>query len=245
MAESNDFYVGYLPTPPRDRRFLRIAVPLLLWCGVAVSGAVAWRMNDPGNGVWNTDDTMQWEGTLHERPYPLLEMDDEAGQRTMVMLVTDGKRGVQEWVTGLDGNRVRISGFEIRRDGRRMLALPGDDAIDVLGQAESMARSQGATDVTLRGEIVDSKCFLGAMKPGEGRGHKPCAVLCIQGGIPAVLVARNAEGEASYTLLTDATGTGPFDDALLRHVAEPVEVQGVLRQLGDLDVLAIQSVRRR
>jgi hypothetical protein len=245
MAEPNDYYVGYLPTPARDRRFLRIAVPVLLWCGVAVSAAIAWRMNDPGTGVWNTDDTMQWEGTLHERPYPLLEMRAEDGARTMVMLVTDGKRGVQDWVAGLDGRSVRISGFEIRRDGRRMLALPGDDAIEALGRTDTMARSQGGADVTLRGEIVDSKCFLGAMKPGEGRGHKPCAVLCIQGGIPAMLVARDAQGAASYTLLADSSGTGPFDTALLEHVAEPVEVQGVLRRLGDLDVLAITSVRRR
>ena len=37
--------------------------------------------------------------------------------------------------------------------------------------------------VTLTGEIVDSKCFLGVMNPGNLKPHKACAIRCISGGI--------------------------------------------------------------
>ena len=41
-----------------------------------------------------------------------------------------------------------------------------------------------ADNVTLKGEIIDPKCYLGAMKPGGGKTHKACAMRCIAGGIP-------------------------------------------------------------
>ena len=46
---------------------------------------------------------------------------------------------------------------------------------------------------TLVGEIVDSKCFLGVMNPGRSAPHRACAVRCISGGIPPVLLVRQAE----------------------------------------------------
>ena len=52
---------------------------------------------------------------------------------------------------------------------------------------------------TLRGEIVDSKCYLGAMKPGDQKTHKACATLCIRGGIPPVLVERLPGGGTRCT----------------------------------------------
>jgi len=36
---------------------------------------------------------------------------------------------------------------------------------------------------TLVGEIVDSKCFLGVMNPGQLTTHRACAIRCISGGV--------------------------------------------------------------
>jgi hypothetical protein len=40
----------------------------------------------------------------------------------------------------------------------------------------------------LIGEIVDTKCFLGVMNPGEGKVPRECAALCLSGGIPRALL---------------------------------------------------------
>ncbi len=59
--------------------------------------------------------------------------------------------------------------------------------------------------VTLTGEIVDTKCHLGVMNPGEGKVHRDCAVRCISGGAPPVSGA-DQEGDTRLLLLTGADG---------------------------------------
>ncbi len=86
--------------------------------------------------------------------------------------------------------------------------------------------------MTLRGEIVDSKCYLGAMKPGAGRVHRACAQICLEGGIPPVLVVRDASGKERHYVLTSQEG-GPVHREVLPFVAEPVSVAGsVVRRAG-------------
>lgn len=248
MAEQDGdsgIYVGYLPTPAREKRFLRVMIPVLLWLGAITTGLVAWRMQDPGTGVWNIGNEQSWEGVLRADPYPLLEID-RAGETEIVLLVEMGKFG-PERARAFDGRRVEVTGFELERDGRRIFELvPEDRAISALSDApetQTLVSAQlGA--VTLRGEIMDSKCFLGAMKPGEGQGHRACAILCIRGGIPPMLVTRDASGNASYYLLVGTDGAGLAPDALDR-IGEPVEISGELTRRGDLMMLMIDpgSVR--
>ncbi len=63
-----------------------------------------------------------------------------------------------------------------------------------------------AEHVTLKGEIIDPKCYLGAMKPGGGKTHKACAMLCISGGVPPMLVTRDANKQETFYLLTTDQG---------------------------------------
>lgn len=248
MAEQDresGLYVGYLPTPAREKRFLRVLIPVLLWLGAITTGLVAWRMQDPGTGVWDISNEQTWEGVLRADPYPLLEIE-RAGETEIVMLVEMGKFG-PERARAFDGQRVEVTGFELERDGRRIFELvPEERAISALGgeRVSSAPLPTPIGSVTLRGEIMDSKCFLGAMKPGEGQGHRACAILCIRGGIPPMLVTRDASGNASYYLLVGTDGAGLAPDALDR-IGEPVEITGELSRRGDLMMLAIDpgSVR--
>lgn len=95
--------------------------------------------------------------------------------------------------------------------------------------------SEAATNVirvsgqTLVGEIVDTKCYLGAMKPGRGKPHRDCASLCIRGGIPAALLVRTEGGERRLVHLLNPQGR-PLGRELLEWVGEPVEVWGTLRR---------------
>ncbi len=82
---------------------------------------------------------------------------------------------------------------------------------------------------TLLGEIVDTKCYLGAMKPGRGKPHRDCASLCIRGGIPAALLVRTEGGERHLVHLLNPQGR-PLGRELLEWVGEPVEVWGTLRR---------------
>ena len=69
---------------------------------------------------------------------------------------------------------------------------------------------------TLAGEIIDPKCYFGAMKPGEGKIHKACATLCLRGGIPPMFMTTDEQGRHVYYLLTKPDGRGSNHDKLQR-----------------------------
>ncbi|MDX2017533.1 MAG: hypothetical protein SFY95_07835, partial [Planctomycetota bacterium] len=150
--------------------------------------------------------------------------------------------------------RVQVTGWTLEREGRRIIELePDAGALRPAAEAPRLASPlawQPVGAVTLRGEIVDTKCFLGAMKPGEGRTHRACAILCIQGGIPPTLVTRGPSGAARFTLLCDPAGE-PFGgaqlDAILAHVGGPIEAQGQLESAAGVERLRLdpRSIRRR
>ena len=99
-------------------------------------------------------------------------------------------------------------------------------------------------DVSLAGEILDSKCWFGAMRPADGKVHKACAALCIRGGLPPAFIARGSNGQDALMILTErgrAHGTG-----LLSLVADPVHISGSVQRVGDLLVLdaPLAQIRR-
>ena len=63
------------------------------------------------------------------------------------------------------------------------------------------------------------------MKPGNLKPHRACAVRCISGGVPPVLLTRDPEGYASYYVLASAEGEAVHAD-VLDLVAEPVQITG-------------------
>ena len=95
---------------------------------------------------------------------------------------------------------------------------------------------------TLVGEIVDSKCYLGVMNPGQLLPHRACAILCISGGIPPVLLVRQKIGPAIYLLLVSADGQ-PVNQQVLDLVAEPVQITGEVERQGDWLILRADPAR--
>lgn len=117
--------------------------------------------------------------------------------------------------------------------GRSVLTEGGGPPTLAAGDAEELGAH------TLVGEIVDSKCFLGVMNPGQLKPHKACAIRCISGGIPPVLLVRDETGTASTFLLVGGDGR-PVGAELLDMVAEPLEITGVVRRTGDMLTLAAE-----
>jgi hypothetical protein len=243
-SQSDDFYVGYLPAPQSHRRFLFVLVPIMLGTLIALASVLAASQRDPGGGVWETEQATAVEGVLRLNPYPVLLEDGDA-----VLLVDSGKIGSRDRVSELDGHRVRAEGYLLRRDGRRMLELlAGETALVDLGpgsMSDSTPTGVHPGVATFFGEIVDSKCYHGAMKPGDGKSHKACAILCIRGGIPPVLITYDEMGVSHATALAAPDG-GPLGEWLLQFVGEPVEVRGALVQTDGQAVLHVEEdgVRR-
>lgn len=245
MPETRDeFYVGYLPMPAGHLRFIRIAVPLTLWIMVACSAAIAYFQRSPGDASWDQGKTIQRTGVLRERPYPHLVF--ESAGTLPVFLVEQGKKGSAARCRGLDGTLIRVTGWKLDRDGREIVELVSEpSAIERLsGEVPKLAADQDLGSADIDGEIVDYKCYLGAMKPGDGKTHKACAALCIAGGIPPMLVTRDHNGGRQYVLLAHESG-GPMPTWISELAGEPVRVSGRLHERGSLRTLYVESVSTR
>jgi methionine sulfoxide reductase heme-binding subunit len=246
MAEADSsgassFYVGYrkvMPAPLAD--FLR---PWLLAVAVAVpilAAGLAIPQMPFGPGAYEFGRSRSFEGLVLGSAYPTLLLgsplpDLDAAAPSRCLLVAPGKHGAAELMEAFDGQRVRLEGTLILRDRRRMIeVVPGTIVSEGTAAAGAPPRRLGR--FTLRGEIVDSKCYLGVMKPGNLKPHKACAIRCISGGIPPVFVVRDGEGRALYLLLEDLEGRA-VNRRVLDFVAEPLEIEGEVEQRDDLYVL--------
>ncbi|HEX8875497.1 MAG TPA: hypothetical protein VF777_02025 [Phycisphaerales bacterium] len=253
-SDSSAFYVGYLPTPRPLVRFLRVFVPVTLWTLATVATLISATATDPGPAVWNDGRAQTFRGTLVRWPYPMLierggsHDGSENAARSARLLIETGKRGVSRPLDALDGRPVVISGWTLERSGQRMVELEPDAAAlaaDERAAAPDLGKPVPLGMVTLRGEIVDSKCYLGAMKPGNEKPHKACATLCIRGGVPPVLIERDADGTTRATLLADAGG-GPLGAEAWEYVADPIEIRGELETWAGIRRLRVTpgSIRR-
>lgn len=257
---TDDFYVGYLPTPKSHTSMLRVIVPALLLGLAGVASVVAYVQRNPGSGMW-TSNTERFTGVVLSKPAPMLIVDSPLGQQAM-LLVEEGKHGAMKRVADLNGKTVELIGTRLSREGRTVIEIAaGANSVKVLSQGEVTASSNipelshagiESQMLTLRGEIIDSKCYHGAMKPGDGKSHKACATLCVSNGIPAMFAAINPDGTTSYYLLASAqsresaAGDSQFDADTLSKIGELVEVTGSVSRIADLNVLTIDAggVRR-
>ncbi len=245
MSNSNDFYVGYLPqAPDRLGRWLRRVVPALLAVVVILAVVLVTRQDRFGPGVFEFGVEREFSGVVLELPYPTLFVLHPAGSAAGVdheplLLVGLGKHGAAELLRGMHGQTVRIRGSLVHRDGRAVVEVHGVKTLSG-EQAGSLAvAADGGIDrgeVTLTGEIVGSKCYLGGMKPGHTKPHRGCAVRCISGGVPPLLLVVAPDGSARQLLLASAQGE-MIHTEVLPFVSELVEISGTVRVYGNLEVL--------
>lgn len=233
----SDFYVGYVPqAPQRLARWVRLVILILLVAAAALAFLLASNQRGIGPGFFEYGTVRTLEGVIEERPNPVLWVDRPGAAGTVLnlsryLLVGAGKHGAGAAVAGLDGARVRISGTLIYRDDRTMVQLEAPP-VRVQGGSPPRPALQSLGSVTLTGEIVDGKCYLGVMNPGNGKVHRSCAVRCISGGSPAMLVVRDTEGRWRVMELITRDGRG-LGREVFDLVAEPVTVSGELLRAGD------------
>lgn len=239
---ADEFYVGYLPrAPARLARFVRRrALVLLFFVSLTALFLVAQHELRPA-ARFEYGSPVELAGTLLTYPYPRLIVPRPGRTGTLspvssYALVAPWKHGADALVAGFDGERVRLRATLAYRDGVVVAELEPGSIRPEAGASTSPPDGVSLGERTLRGEIVDSKCFFGVMNPGELKPHRACAVRCISGGIPPVLCVRDAAGRASYLWLVSAAGE-PVNRDVLDFVAEPMEIRGEVVRSGDNLVL--------
>ncbi len=235
MNES--FYIGYHPKAPRSLARAISAISALLLTMTVVVSLLLVRSQDafyPSRFEFGT--TRAYEGWYQSRPVPTLTLasPDTSTLPISFLLVAEGKHGAETKLASLEDGPVRLEGTLIQRDHARMLevvsgSVKASSPVASLHALESLRL--GA--VSLRGEIVDSKCFLGVMNPGEKTVHRACATLCIRGGTPPMLILRRPGHASEYLLLTGGHGE-PINQDILPFVARPVVVEGILYRYGNI-----------
>jgi hypothetical protein len=233
----DEFYIG--DEPPMPRRLSRFVTRVVIAGGVgaiALGGLAAIGHVPLAAGTFAFGQPRTLSGIVREQPYPALRLDGAAAGAPWALLVAPGKHGADLLVRGQDGRRVSLQGTPIERDGQTMFELvPGSlQATNDVGRDSDSSNSEAVRigDVTLQGEIVDSKCFLGVMAPGGGKTHKDCASLCLRGGIPPALFVQDRAGRSALLLLEDRSGHA-IGGRAIALAGEPVEITGTTwRQQG-------------
>jgi hypothetical protein len=226
------FFVGYLSTPRPLAWFLAVVTVIMAGIGIGAGLAVALGQQDPGKGRFAFDQGYQsLSGVIQAKPYPVLRLPATEGKPARTIALSgQGKRGQIRKAAALDGQKVDIGGVFITRDGIEMLQVGGRVKLAPTKKPEALAEFEPAADIPLgrhrlRGEIIDSKCYLGAMRPGRGKVHMACAGLCVMGGIPPMFVVYRAEGPADVLLLAGPDG-GPIPESLLDQISLYVSLEG-------------------
>lgn len=245
------FYVGYLDeTPAGVGRFTRRLAVGLVVLAAAIGLGLALLLERFDEGAFEYGTVRDYRGELLVDPHPRLLTAD--GPADGYLLVGVGKRelGVDEpsswpWSSG-PSRGIELSGTLIRNPEAAMLEVHSFVLSDHVSDTLAAEASDPTGDSqTLIGEIVDTKCYLGAMKPGRGKPHRDCASLCIRGGIPAALLVRTMNGERQLVHLLHASGR-PAGQEVLDWVGHPVEITGLLRREDDrlfLTIFGAEAIR--
>ncbi len=248
--DKEPFFIGWADTPPADRRFfLRAGLGLTAAAGALGFGLAALQ-TAPGTGGWDPDAVREWRGIASAEPYAMLRTNDLGGGPRTALLSCLGKCGVAARIGALAGQPVVVTGSLIQRGQHAMVAVDeGGDWIrlDPAAKPDAALRFpalEPLREVKLVGEILDSKCWFGAMRPSTGKVHKACAALCIRGGIPPAFYARGPSQQG--VLMIMSSGGRAYGTEFLSLVGEPVRVSGQVFLQGDLLVLdaALADIRR-
>lgn len=236
---SKEFFIGWQSKAPEETgRFLRKAVVVIGAVMIALAVALpAFQGTVDTDGHFDYGDVKTYRGILVNDPVPMLVAEDDV----VYLLVNPFKYGFDEDVAKKHHlQHVTLEGTWIHREGEDMIEVQvgsverAADSEDLTSYPQGMFNELG--EATLKGEIVDSKCHLGVMNPGNLKTHRACAITCIEGGIPPVLLVRDGKGGATYILLVSRDGSA-LNQEILGLVAEPVQVTGELKKLGDQLIL--------
>lgn len=99
----------------------------------------------------------------------------------------------------------------------------------------------GGKEISVQGELVDMSCYMA--HEGKGPKHSECAKMCVLGGAPLGLLAKDG---TVYLLVDDhssAKAKKPYA-AARKLVAENVKLSGDLHERGGLKTIVVEKVEK-
>ncbi len=232
---SEDFYVGYLPKMPKSvAKVIRVFVILAFIFSIILAVALWFGQKPFANSFFEFTEIKDFTGTIQAEPIPFLLVEKAEKVNGLPMfdrfpLVSEGKFGVD--VSAFKNQFVNLKGKLIYRDDLKMIEVVSDSIeTNSSKSAASLETVESLGVQTLNGEIVDSKCYLGVMNPGQSKPHRECAVACLRGGIPPLFVVKDRAGNISELWLLSDKGESLNKD-ILDFVAEPIEVTGEISRI--------------
>jgi len=254
----DEFFIGWMPKAPEGfskhvKKALMVLMVIVAFTGILLS----LMQRKFGTGNFEFGKLTEVKGIYFNAPVPFLKAingKDIFGNPSFITipLIGFGKFGAAGAIDDiqkqkgilLDRKEVTMKGTLLYNDGKLLMQIDANDSFLVTvgrdAEASLLPVSKDMGELTLRGEIVDPKCFFGVMKPGEGKPHKDCAIRCILGGIPPVLKVTDEKGNENYYLIAGPNGE-KMNEVVKDFVAEPVTINAKVVKYDDWIVLYVRE----
>ncbi len=245
MSKDN-FYIGWQDDmPDSNRKFLR---NILMLFTVLIPFLITFLLTGqkPFNDhVFEFGTTSSITGVYIAEPFPMIQITKDKPEHVSesVLLVGFGKFGAKSIMENIEEREGSLNLKEITLNGT-LIYGDGITLMELTSEADSFVESTGNfrqpleiempfNQIEVTGEILDSKCYFGVMKPGEGKIHKSCAIRCISGGIPPVIRVWQTSAQSYKYYLVSGTGGEEINVDLLQYVGETITINGnYYQQLG-------------
>ena len=239
MKKEPEFFIGWsAKIPPKTTLFLKklsiILAIIAVFLGLIIASSQKMISKEAS---FDTGEAKTYRGTLLAKPAPLI-----INQRGEVyLLVNPAKYGFdQKLAEKYDRKLVTVTAKLLKResDGKntnRMLEVVNVEASDEFIDISNFVHFWNS-NLNLTGEIIDPKCYLGAMNPGNRKTHRACAINCIRGGIPPMFAVSEPLGQLILLLILGPNGE-MINQAVLPFVAATINLTGDIYRLGDLWIL--------
>ncbi len=237
----DEFYIGWQNNAPTGyAKWIKGVTWTVLALFILVGALLVMNQRGFDASTYEKDRFRILEGILITDPIPCLKIlagTDAQGVQHFerVLLVGIGKKSASPMLHALKkqlkqpiaGKALRLKGKLIYFDGVLAFELGGQATLfqgySKLKNTSTQPRMLGKTQ--LNGEILDPKCYLGVMRPGEGKPHRSCAIRCIAGGIPPFFRSSTKDNYHQYFFVLDQNGR-PINQEIAPYVADEVQICG-------------------
>ena len=244
---NSEFYIGWMAKSPKSiAKHVKIVLLILFPVALIIAYLLATNQKKFSNANFEYGKTTVLTGIYYNKPVPMLKVYDKNREAITLPLVGYGKHGAETAImeiekeknVSLNAKELTLKGTLIYGDGKTIFQIDNNDKplINIGSGSTHSVEERDLGTQTLRGEIIDPKCYFGVMKPGEGKVHRDCAIRCILGGIPPVLHVQNEKGESNYYLLVGPNGE-KMNEAVQDIVGEPVSIEAKVVQQDDWIIL--------
>lgn len=255
---NSEFYIGWMAKAPQGfAKHVKKVLLVLFLVALIVGLLLASYQKKFSAGNFEYGKLTEIKGVYYNQPVPVLKLvngKDIWGNLSYITipLVGYGKHGAETAImeiekeknSTLNNKEITLKGSLIYSEGKTLMQVIKDDNPVVnIGKEADASFAQVKKELgnqTVKGEIIDPKCYFGVMKPGEGKVHRDCAIRCILGGIPPVLKVRNEKGEENFYFIVGPGGE-KMNEAVQDYVAEPVSINARVVQQDDWIVLYVND----